>query len=105
MAEHVRMERSQVEAGLNAWQGHTAALGDVLRDAIARIERLNAAAPWGDDSAGQEHHRAYFAEGGPDTLIAWARQLLRNHEAVGEGVRQTVETTSEAASPPKGDQV
>ncbi|MBB5781845.1 hypothetical protein [Nonomuraea jabiensis] len=41
MAEHVRMERSQVEAGLKSWQGHTAGLGDALRDATARIERLH----------------------------------------------------------------
>ncbi|MGW6505273.1 hypothetical protein [Nonomuraea angiospora] len=105
MAEHVRMERSQVEAGLKGWQGHAAGLGDALRDATARIERLNAAAPWGGDSAGQEFYRAYSAEGGPDTLIAWAGQLMRNHEATGEGVRQTVETTSEAASAPRGDRV
>lgn len=105
MAEHIWMERSEVEAGLKGWQVHTAVLGDALREATARIERLNAAAPWGGGSAGQEFYRAYSAGGGPDTLIAWARQLTRTHEAAGDGVRQTVETTSQAASVPKSDQV
>ncbi|WP_146104186.1 hypothetical protein [Nonomuraea solani] len=73
-----------------------AGLDDAVAEAVARIERLHAATPWGDDSAGREFRRAYTEGDGPNLVIAWARAQAARMSDSGTAVRQSVDGSAEA---------
>ncbi|MFI9840248.1 hypothetical protein ACIHFD_24645 [Nonomuraea sp. NPDC051941] len=85
-----------VDQGLARWDAMAADLDDAVRDAVARIERLHAAPPWGDDSAGREFRRAYMEGDGPHLVIAWAGDQVGRIIDSGTAVRQSVDGSAEA---------
>ncbi|MFD1536959.1 hypothetical protein [Nonomuraea guangzhouensis] len=96
MREGLRIERGPVEAGLARWDAMAADLDGAVRDAVARIERLHVAAPWGGDSAGREFQRAYMEDDGPDLVLSWARSMVGEIVDTGTAVRQSVDGSVEA---------
>ncbi|MEV0385647.1 hypothetical protein [Nonomuraea sp. NPDC050643] len=92
----LRIDRRLVEDGLARWDAMAAGFDDAVAEAVARIERLHAAAPWGDDSAGREFRRAYTEGDGPHLAIAWARAQAARMSDSGAAVRQSVDGSAEA---------
>jgi hypothetical protein len=96
MPEGLRIDRPVVDDGLRRWNSMASELASKVKDAVERIERLHAIAPWGGDSSGSEFQRTYLGDGGPGLLLTWANSKAGEIVDTGLAVRQSVDSSMEA---------
>ncbi|MET8138822.1 hypothetical protein ABZU32_00790 [Sphaerisporangium sp. NPDC005288] len=93
MPENVDVHAPTAVQALAQWDAATSGITRALKEGQARIQRLVAAAPWGDDSAGASFHTAYIKDASPEMLARIGEMVMQDVEEVGGKVRTAVGNT------------
>ncbi|WP_248961048.1 hypothetical protein [Sphaerisporangium perillae] len=93
MPDDVDVHAQTAYYGLTRWNDTTAHIARLCTEGSARIQRLVAAAPWGDDSAGTAFHAAYTKDAGPEVLQQAGERIAKDVETLGVKVRTAVKNT------------
>ncbi|GIH45199.1 hypothetical protein SAMN05421833_102225 [Microbispora rosea] len=88
---YVDIRPQQLAKGLSQWHAASSDVESGYAAAQGEIQRLNAAEPWGHDTAGAAFRSAYMQGDGPDTLIKQGGELAAKVVELGPTVRRSAE--------------
>ncbi|MEU8172919.1 hypothetical protein AB0C14_08575 [Microbispora hainanensis] len=88
---YVDIRPQQLAKGLSQWHATATDVESGYAAALREIQRLNAAEPWGHDTAGAAFRSAYMEGGGPDTLMKQGEELAAKVVELGPTVRRSAE--------------
>ncbi|MEV7803916.1 hypothetical protein AB0O28_13290 [Microbispora sp. NPDC088329] len=88
---YVDIRPQQLAKGLSQWHAASSDAESGYGAALREIRRLNAAEPWGRDTAGAAFHSAYTQGDGPDALMHRGEELAAKVVELGPAVRRGAE--------------
>ena len=88
---YVDIHPQQLAKGLSQWHAASSETQSGYTASVREIQRLNAAQPWGRDTAGAAFHSAYMQGGGPDTVMKRGEELVAKVVELGPTVRRSAE--------------
>jgi hypothetical protein len=87
--KYLELHPQVLSHGLADWAAASSDLDRSWQATMAEIQRLTAAAPWGDDDAGLEFSNAYLA--GPTLIDDRGTAYVKQLSELGDEVRQSAE--------------
>ncbi|WP_182898658.1 hypothetical protein [Microbispora sp. H10830] len=88
---YVDIRPQQLAKGLSQWHAASSDAESGYAAGLREIRRLNAAEPWGHDTAGTAFHSAYMQGGGPETVMKQGEELAAKVVELGPTVRRSAE--------------
>ncbi|MEN3535397.1 hypothetical protein AAH991_09835 [Microbispora sp. ZYX-F-249] len=88
---YVDIRPQQLAKGLSQWHAASSGTESGYLASLREIRRLNAAAPWGHDTAGSAFHSAYTRGDGPEKLMDRGAELVGKVVELGPTVRRSAE--------------
>lgn len=88
---YVDVRPPELATGLTQWHLTSTDVSARYAAGLSEIRRLDAAEPWGRDTAGSAFHTAYTRNGGPGALMSRGEELTGKVVELGPTVRRSAE--------------
>ncbi|WP_169986101.1 MULTISPECIES: hypothetical protein [unclassified Microbispora] len=88
---YVDIRPQQLAKGLSQWHAASSEAESGYLAGLREIRRLNAAEPWGHDTAGSAFHSAYTEGDGPEKVMDRGAELTAKVVELGPTVRRSAE--------------
>ncbi|KAB8186534.1 hypothetical protein [Microbispora catharanthi] len=88
---YVDIRPQQLAKGLSQWHAASSDAESGYAASLREIRRLNAAEPWGHDTAGTAFRSAYMQGDGPETVMKQGEELAAKVVELGPTVRRSAE--------------
>ncbi|MCG5218937.1 hypothetical protein [Streptosporangium sp. KLBMP 9127] len=92
--DYVDIRPQALVRGLSRWTTASSDLDGAWQAAVAEVQRLSAAAPWGGDAAGIAFKNAYMLGDGPNIAINSGSEFVSDVGELGSQVRHAVENAT-----------